>query len=162
MYTNFLSLSDTWGQREAEALTKGIDNTFEQRRLDKQAQAARSFIDSYLAKAGYVVPLVFTEYGYKQVDLIVDPLPNPVNPTIQRLSDCLTAYFLANSDDLKKKAHKECYEETVNFLENLLSGKTFLSLEKISSIVVLSRPRVFTELLNTQTNVANPRNRTEY
>lgn len=144
-YTNELSLKATFSDEEVAALVRETPGISSAARLEKAAATAMAEIDMMLYSANYAAPLTFTPFG-------TDPWPSDgirLNPAIQAISDCFTAWHLAASADLQKKRFDDCRAQGLAWLDRVIAGELVLNLTRVDdaagpgNIVVLARPQVF-------------------
>lgn len=145
-YTNEASLKATYGDDEVAALVKEQPGISSAVRLDKAAATAQAEIDMLLHTANYVTPFEgFTPFG-------TDPWPVDgvaLNPVIQAISDCFTAWHLASSADLQKKRYDDCRAQGLAWLDRIIAGEVVLEVTNVDplagpgNLVVIARPSVF-------------------
>lgn len=150
-YTNQASFIATWSEQELDVLSRSKDNLPNDGRFDSLSSQAKDYIDAYLFSGGYEVPTLFTPFGEVQDILIVPPLPY-LNGTIQRASDSIVAFYLAQSTDRMKKPYEVQFNFWTDYLEKIAFNKINISfLNKryktsgLGQISVLTRPKVFTQ-----------------
>ncbi len=149
-YTNKESFVASWSEREYDVLSKGVNDLSDAARFLAVSYQARDYIDSYLYSGGYVLPVAFTPFGVVQDVLIIPPLEY-LNGTLQKASDAITAYFLAQSTDRMKKPYQEAFLKWDAYFRDVANNKiTLFFLQKrnngagLGSFSVLTRPRLFT------------------
>lgn len=144
-YTNEKSLKDTYGDKEVAGLLRESSGEQSEARLAKAAATAYAEINALLFSSDYIIP-PFVPYGEALDPLLPDV--GYINPVIQSVSDCFTAFHLSQSTDLSKKPYENC---RANWLAYLKEDP----LAPAQQIVVVSRPQVFTQNMKTQQQIFN-------
>lgn len=155
-YSNDASLKATFGDSEVTGLVTDSPGVTSPARLEKAASTAMDEINNYLRSAGYLLPLVFTEYG---ATITPPAVAIPLPAQLQMASDAFTAFHLASTMDLNKKKYEDLRAQYLAWLEDVRMSKIRLDLPLTTDItgsgkvVTIARPQVFDKYLRRESDV---------